>query len=151
MEDITFRRLRWAGHIIRMEEQRIPKRILNGNFHTATLEGRPRTTWADVVQRDDQQQLGITGWRSKAAKKEEWRRLMRKAKARKGVQRNTWMDGWMDGYNTIGIHYIVRRNKITSSNSVNFLFVSTLRLCLSSRLKIGLFQTIFKDPISTDQ
>ena len=63
----------------------------------------------------------------------------------------TYMDGWMDGYNTIGIHYIVRRNKITGSNSVNFLFVSTLRLCLSSRLKIGLFHTIFKDPISTDQ
>jgi hypothetical protein len=23
-----------AGHIIRMEEERIPKKVLNGNFHT---------------------------------------------------------------------------------------------------------------------
>jgi len=28
VEDIKFRRLRWAGHIIRMEEQRIPKKGL---------------------------------------------------------------------------------------------------------------------------
>jgi hypothetical protein len=41
--------------------------------------------WADVVQRDARQLLGITGWRSKAANRDEWRRLMREAKARKGL------------------------------------------------------------------
>ena len=51
--------LAWAGHIIRMEEQRIPKKVLNGNFHTARLVGRPRNRWADVVQRDTRQLLGI--------------------------------------------------------------------------------------------
>jgi hypothetical protein len=34
VEDIKIRRLEWAGHIIRMEEERIPKKVLNGNFHT---------------------------------------------------------------------------------------------------------------------
>ena len=58
MEDIKFRRLGWAGHIIRMKEQRIPKRVLNGNFHTVRPEGRPRTRWEDVVQRDARQLLG---------------------------------------------------------------------------------------------
>jgi hypothetical protein len=39
-EDIKIRRPGWAGHsIIRMEE-RIPKRGLNGNFHTRPV-GRP--------------------------------------------------------------------------------------------------------------
>jgi hypothetical protein len=28
VEDIKVRRLGWAGHIIRMEEERIPKRVL---------------------------------------------------------------------------------------------------------------------------
>ena len=49
VEDIKFRRLGWAGHIIRMEEQRIAKRVLNGNFHITRPVGRPRTRWADVV------------------------------------------------------------------------------------------------------
>ena len=60
---------------MRMEEQLIPKRVLNGNFHIARPVGRPRTRWADVVQRDAQQLLGIRGWRSTDAIKDEWRRL----------------------------------------------------------------------------
>jgi hypothetical protein len=83
VEDIRIRRLGWgrAGHIIKMEEERIPKRVFNGNFRT----GRPRTRWADVVQRDGLQLLEIRGWRSKVANRDEWRRLMREAKARKGL------------------------------------------------------------------
>ena len=57
-----------AGHIIRMEEERIPKKVLNGNFHTTRPVRRPRTRWMDVVQRDALQLLGIRGWRRRAAK-----------------------------------------------------------------------------------
>ena len=86
MEDIKIRRLEWAGYIIRMEEERIPeKKVLNGNFHTTRLVGRPRTRWADVVQRDALQLLGIRGWGRRAANRDEWRRLMREAKAWKGL------------------------------------------------------------------
>ena len=53
MEDIKFRRLGWVGYIIRMEEQRIPKRVLNGNFLITRPVRRPRTRWADVVQLDN--------------------------------------------------------------------------------------------------
>jgi len=84
MEDIKFRRLGWAGHIIRMEEQRISERVSNRNFHITRPVGRPRTRWADVVQRDAQKLPGIRGWRSKAANRDEWRCLMMEAKARKG-------------------------------------------------------------------
>jgi len=58
--------------------------VLNGNFHITRPVGRPRTRWADVVQRDARQLLGITGW-TKAANRDEWRRLMREAKSRKGL------------------------------------------------------------------
>ena len=85
LEYIQFRRLGWAGHIIRMEEQRIPKRVLNGNFHITRPVGIPGTRRADVVQRDARQLLGIRGWRSKAANRDEWRHLMREAKAQKGL------------------------------------------------------------------
>jgi hypothetical protein len=69
---------------MRMEEERIPKRVLNEYFHTRPVE-RPRTRWADVAQGDALQLLGIRGWRSKAANRDEWRCLMREAKARKGL------------------------------------------------------------------
>ena len=52
---------------------------------------RPRTRWADVVQRDALQLLRIRGWRRRAENRDEWRRLMREAKARKGLQRHIWM------------------------------------------------------------
>jgi hypothetical protein len=85
VEDIKIRRLGWAGHIIRMEEERIPKKVLNGNFLTTRSVGRPRTRWADVVQRYGLQLLGIRGWRRRAENGDEWRRLMEEAKARKGL------------------------------------------------------------------
>jgi len=47
--------------------------------------GRPRTRRANVVQRDALQLLGIRGWRRRAANRDEWRRLVREAKARKGL------------------------------------------------------------------
>jgi hypothetical protein len=83
--DIKIIRLEWAGHIIRMEEEMIPKKILNRNFHTTRPVGRPRTRCADVVQRDALQLLGIRGWRRRAANRDEWRHLMREAKARKAL------------------------------------------------------------------
>ena len=84
MGDIKIRRLGWAGHIIRMEEERISKKGLKGNFYATKPVGRTRTRWADVVQRDALQLLGIRGWR-RAENRDEWRRLMREAKARKGL------------------------------------------------------------------
>jgi len=47
--------------------------------------GRPRNRWADVVQRDALQLLGIRRWRRSAENRDEWRRLMREAKGRKGL------------------------------------------------------------------
>ena len=82
---IKIRRLECAGHIIRMEEERIPIKVLNGNFHSTRPVGRPRTRWADVVQRDALQLLGTRGWRRRAANRDEWRRLVRDAKAWKGL------------------------------------------------------------------
>jgi hypothetical protein len=61
------------------------KKVLNRNFHTTRTVGRPRTSWADVVQRYALQLLGTRGWRIRAANRDEWRLLVREAKARKGL------------------------------------------------------------------
>jgi hypothetical protein len=47
--------------------------------------GRPRTRWADVVQRDALQLLGTRGWRRRAKNRDEWTRLVKEAKAWKGL------------------------------------------------------------------
>jgi len=75
------------------ERRKDSKKVLNVNFYTTRPVGRPRTRWADVIQRDALQLLGIRGWRRRAENREEWRRLMREAKARKGLWRHIWMDG----------------------------------------------------------
>jgi len=47
------------------------KKVLNGNFYTTRPVGRPRRRWADVVQRDAIQLLGIKGWRRRAENRDE--------------------------------------------------------------------------------
>jgi hypothetical protein len=46
--DIKIRRLRWAGHIRRVEYERIPKKVLNGKFPNTRPMGKPRISWKHV-------------------------------------------------------------------------------------------------------
>jgi hypothetical protein len=66
-------------------EERIPKKVLNGKFHSTRPVGRPRTRWADAVQRDVLQILGTRGWRRRAENRDKWTHLLREAKAQKGL------------------------------------------------------------------
>jgi hypothetical protein len=58
VDDIKMRR---AGRIIRMEEERIARKVLSGKFHNTRTVGKPRTRWEDVGQRDELQILEIRG------------------------------------------------------------------------------------------
>ena len=52
VETIRLNRLRWFGHVQRMEEDRIPKNVLSMNLETTRLRGRPRNRWLDEVRKD---------------------------------------------------------------------------------------------------
>jgi hypothetical protein len=41
-ERVRLNRLRWFGHVQRLEENRIPKRVLYMNLETTRFRGRPR-------------------------------------------------------------------------------------------------------------
>jgi len=56
MEDITIRKL---GHIVSMEDERIPNKVLNGKFHNTRPVQKPRTRWEDIIQRKTSQILEI--------------------------------------------------------------------------------------------
>ena len=49
-ETIRLYGLRWFGHVQRIEENRIPKRVLYINLGTTRLSGRPRNRWQDEVR-----------------------------------------------------------------------------------------------------
>ena len=53
------RRLRWAGHVARMEEGRSAFRILTGKPTGKRPLGRPRCRWEDNI-RMDLEQIGIS-------------------------------------------------------------------------------------------
>ena len=45
IETIRLNRLRWSGHVQRMEVNRIPKRVLYMNLGITRLRGRPGNRW----------------------------------------------------------------------------------------------------------
>jgi hypothetical protein len=50
METIRLNRLCWFGHVQRMEDSRIPKRVLCKNLGITRLRGRPRNRWQEEVR-----------------------------------------------------------------------------------------------------
>jgi len=81
MEKIRLNRLRWFGHVQRMEENIIPKRALYMNSGTTSLRGRLRNRWQDEV-REDGRIVGGEGWQQQVHNREEWKKLLRSARNR---------------------------------------------------------------------
>ena len=69
-EAIRLNRLCWFGHVQRMEEKRIPQKVLYMNLKTTRLRGRPRNRWQDGVRKDGRLAGGI-GWRERVHNGEE--------------------------------------------------------------------------------
>jgi hypothetical protein len=76
---IRLNRLRWLGHVQRMEENRIPKRVLYMNLGTTRFRGRPGNRWQDDV-REDGRIVGGEGWQEKVHNREKWKKLLRMAR-----------------------------------------------------------------------
>ena len=81
IETVRLNRLCCFGHVQRMEENRIPKRVLYLNLGTTRLRGRPRNRWQDGV-REDGRIVGGEGWQEKVQNREEWKKLLRMARNR---------------------------------------------------------------------
>jgi hypothetical protein len=79
IETVRLNRLCWFGHVQRVEENRIPVRVLYMNLGTTRLRGRPRNRWQDEV-REDVRIVGVEGWQEKVHYREEWKKLLRTAR-----------------------------------------------------------------------
>ena len=79
METIRLNRLRWFGHVQRLEGNRIPKGVLYINLGTTRLRGRPRNRWQDGV-REDGRVVGGEGWQEKLHNREKLKKHLRTAR-----------------------------------------------------------------------
>jgi transcription termination factor 2 len=79
--EIKVRRLEWLGHVIRMEDTRLPKMVFSPKPEGRRGVGRPRLRWLDDIEADIKA-LGIKRWRIKAQDRKEWSAILREAKAK---------------------------------------------------------------------
>ena len=77
---LGFRRLRWLGHMARMNDEQISKRLLLGNLCSSDERGpgRPRKSWQDCVREDLATLHMQHNWNKVAQDRERWRSKMSK-------------------------------------------------------------------------
>ena len=74
---IKSRRVRWAGHVVRMGEEKGSYRVLVGKPEGKRPLGRPRRRWVDNIRVDLQEVgRGYMDWIVLAQDRDEWRRLV---------------------------------------------------------------------------
>jgi hypothetical protein len=59
---IKGQRVSWLGHLERMEEDRMPKKIFTQELERTRRKGRPRKGWREEAEKD-LKVLGVRRWR----------------------------------------------------------------------------------------
>ena len=59
-------RMKWAGHLVRMKDENLPKRSETKKQEDLRKRGRPHLTWEDCVKRDLRKAEEEEKWREKA-------------------------------------------------------------------------------------
>lgn len=77
---IKLGRLRWAGHVARMREDDMPKKLMSAQPLRVRRVGRPRLRWVDCVAEDSRVLLGVRDWRTAAQERESWARRIEEAR-----------------------------------------------------------------------
>ena len=74
---IKSRRMRWAGNVARMDEERWVYRVLVGKLEVKRPLGRPRRRWVDNIRMDLQEVgCGYMDWIGLSQDRDSWRTLM---------------------------------------------------------------------------
>jgi len=68
---IKSRRIAWLGHVMRMDDKRTPKRILEWKPIGTRIRGRPRKRWVADIE-EDTEIMGVRRWRKQCIERAEW-------------------------------------------------------------------------------
>jgi hypothetical protein len=79
---IKGRKISWLGHLERMEDNRMPKKIFTQELEETRRRGRRRKRWKEEVERD---LLGVRRWRELVADRKKWKDIVRQAKVHSGL------------------------------------------------------------------
>lgn len=72
-------RLRWAGHVLRMDPRETTYKLFNAQSYVERSRGRPRLKWISNIE-EDLRKLGASrNYRTNAKDREYWRNLTREA------------------------------------------------------------------------
>jgi hypothetical protein len=78
LTSIKVRRLEWAGHVVRMDDERVVKTVFLGNPGGRRKPGRPRLRCLDYAE-DDLKTLGVRRWRKRAEDREKLAIVLKEA------------------------------------------------------------------------
>ena len=81
---IKGQRVSWLGHLQRIEEDRMPKKMFTQELEGTRRRGRPRKGWKEEVERD-LQVLGVRRWRQLVADKKIWKDIVGQTEAHSGL------------------------------------------------------------------
>jgi hypothetical protein len=76
--------LRWAGHVIQLEEHNPARRVLVAVVEGRRQRGRPKLRWEDGVK-EDARKMGERNLRNAARNRDSWQKLQKKALAQYGL------------------------------------------------------------------
>jgi hypothetical protein len=81
---VKIARLRWAGHIVRTQDNIPCKKDTLDKPEGRRRAGRPNLRWIDEVMKDAEK-FGVRNWRTMARDRDGWRRLLESAKTLHGL------------------------------------------------------------------
>ena len=84
---IRISRLRWLGHVGRMENHRKVKVVNTRKIEGTRLRGRPRSQSMDCEE-CDLVRFGIRNWMKQAEARKRWKRIINEVKALLGCSSN---------------------------------------------------------------
>ena len=77
--NIVKSRMKWAGHMVRMKDDKLPKRAETKKQEGSRKRGRPQLRWEDCVKRDLRKAGEEDKWRETANNRDQWKQITKVA------------------------------------------------------------------------
>ena len=71
--------MKWAGHMVRMKDDNLPKRSETKNQEGFRKRGRPQLRWEDCAKKDTRKAEEEENWREKANNRNQWKQITKVA------------------------------------------------------------------------